>query len=99
MKQVRAACGDVPKFSALLRLIEETIPVPLITVTDREKPDQTIGPFEASKESEILDVMRQVFASLRATGLSRKDALLRLAHFEPFPRFPELLQAIQEDAE
>lgn len=99
VKQVRAACGDVPKFSALLRLIEETIPVPLITVTDREKPDQTIGPFEASKESEVLDVMRQVFASLRATGLSRKDALLRLAHFEPFPRFPELLQAIQEEAE
>ena len=99
VKHVRAACGDLPKFSALLRLIEETIPVPLITVTDREKPDQTIGPFETSKESEILDVMRQVFASLRATGLSRKDALLRLAHFEPFPRFPELLQAIQEDAE
>ena len=99
VKQVRSACADLPKFSALLRLIEETIPVPLITVTDREKPDQTIGPFEASRESEILDVMRQVFASLRATGLSRKDALLRLAHFEPFPRFPELLQAIQEDAE
>jgi Histidine kinase-, DNA gyrase B-, and HSP90-like ATPase len=99
VKQVRASCSDLPKFNALLRLVEETIPVPLITVTDREKPDQTIGPFEASKESEILDVMRQVFASLRATGLSHKDALLRLAHFEPFPRFPELLQAIQEGAE
>ena len=96
VKQVRAACGDVPKFSALIRLIEETIPVPLITITDREKPDQTIGPFESSKESEILEVMQQVFASLRATGLSRGDALLRLAHFEPFPRFPQLLQAIQE---
>jgi hypothetical protein len=97
VKQVRAACADVPKFSALLRLIEETIPVPLITITDREKPDQTVGPFEKSKESEILEVMRQVFVSLRASGLSRKDALLRLAHFEPFPRFPELLQTIQEE--
>jgi hypothetical protein len=99
VKQVRAACSDVPKFSAFLRLIEETIPVPLITITDREKPDQTIGPFETSKESEILEVMRQVFASLRASGLSRKEALLRLAHFEPFPRFPELLQTIQEEDE
>ncbi|HNT14178.1 MAG TPA: ATP-binding protein [Verrucomicrobiota bacterium] len=99
VKQVRAACSDAPKFSALIRLIEETIPVPLITITDREKPDQTIGPFETSKESEILEVMRQVFASLRASGLSRREALLRLAHFEPFPRFPELLQTIQEEDE
>lgn len=99
VKQVRAACSDVPKFTALLRLIEETIPVPLITITDREKPDQTVGPFEACKESEILEVMRQVFASLHVSGLSRKDALLRLARFEPFPRFPELLQTIQEEEE
>ena len=99
VKQVRTACGDAAKFSALLRLIEETIPVPLITITDREKPDQTIGPFEAAKESEILEVMRQVLASLRASGLSRKDSLLRLAHFEPFPRFPQLLQAIHEEDE
>jgi len=99
VKQVRAACDDVPKFSAMLRLIEETIPVPLITITDREKPDQTIGPFEGAKEAEILEVMRQVFASLRVSGLSRKDALLRLAHFEPFPRFPQLLQAIAEEDE
>ena len=99
VKQIRAACSDIPKFSALLRLIEETIPVPLITITGREKPDQTIGPFEKSRESEILEVMRQVFASLRASGLSRKEALLRLAHFEPFPRFPELLQTIHEKDE
>ena len=99
VKQVRAVCTDVPKYTALLRLIEETIPVPLITITDREKPDQTIGPFETAKESEILEVMRQVFISLRTSGMSRKDALLRLAHFEPFPRFPQLLQAIAEEDE
>lgn len=97
VKQVRATCADVPKLSALLRLIEETLPVPLITITDREKPDQTIGPFEASKQSEVLEVMRQVLASLRSNGLSREDALLRLSHFEPFPRFPELLQTIKEE--
>jgi hypothetical protein len=99
VKQVRTTCSDAPKFSALLRLIEETIPVPLITITDREKPDQTVGPFEVAGESEILEVMRQVFASLRASGLSRNEALLRLAHFEPFPRFPQLLQAIREEDE
>jgi Histidine kinase-, DNA gyrase B-, and HSP90-like ATPase len=97
LQQVRAASADVPKLSALFRLIEETVPVPLITITDRERPDQTVGPFEAAKEGEILDVMRQVFAALRASGFSRKDAVSRLGSMEPFPRFPQLLQTIAEE--
>lgn len=99
VKQVRVVCTDKPKLNALLRLVEETIPVPLITITDREQPDQTIGPFEVAKEAEILEVMRQVLKSLQAGGLSRKDALLRLACFEPFYLFPQLLQAIKEENE
>jgi hypothetical protein len=99
VKQVRAVCTDAPRLNALLRLIEETIPVPLITITDRERPDQTVGPFEAARDSEILEVMRQVLNALCVSGLSRRDALLRLACFEPFHRFPQLLQAIQEENE
>lgn len=97
VKRVRLACNDVPMLTALLRLIEETIPVPLITTTDREMPDRTIGPFETAKESEIVEVMRHVFAALMAGGLSRADALLRLAHIEPFGSFPQLLQVLQEE--
>jgi len=97
VKQVQIACGDASKFSALLRLIEETIPVPLIMTSDREMPDRTLGPFEVAKEVEILEVMRQVFASLRAGGLSQSDALLRMPKIEPFGRFPLLLQALTED--
>jgi hypothetical protein len=99
VKASLAACADKPKLNALLKLVEHTIPVPLITITDREKPDQTLGPFEATKDAEILEVIRQVFASLCASGLSRSDALLRLAHFDPFSRFPEMLQIIQEEKE
>jgi Histidine kinase-, DNA gyrase B-, and HSP90-like ATPase len=97
VKHVRSACADVSKLNALLRLIEETIPVPLITITDREMPDRTIGPFEGAKEAETLEVMRQVFAALGAGGLSRSEALLRLAHIEPFDRFPQLLQVLKEE--
>lgn len=97
LQQVRAASADVPKLSALFRLIEETVPVHLITITDRERPDQTVGHFEAAKEAEILDVMRQVFAALRASGLSQKEAVSRLGSMEPFPRFPQLLQTIAEE--
>lgn len=97
VKQVRLSCRDAPKLSALLRLIEETIPVPLIMTTDRENPDRTVGPFQTTKDSEVLEVMRQVFVSLKASGLSPNDALLRVAHIEPFGSFPELLQLLRED--
>lgn len=97
LKQVRMACSDKPKLSALFRLIEETIPVPLIMTTDREMPDRTLGPFEAAKETDILEVMRQVHAALIAGGLSQTDALLRLCNFEPFDSFPSLLQSLKEE--
>lgn len=95
----RAACTDSSKFNALLRLVEETIPVPLITITDREQPDRTASPFGASKEKEILEIMRQVLASLQSNGLSGTEALLRLSCMEPFPQFPQLLQTIKEESE
>ncbi len=97
LHQVRSASADVPKLSALFRLIEETVPVPLITITDREQPDQTVGHFETAKEGETLEVMRQVFAALQAAGFSRKDAASRLGNMEPFQRFPQLLQTIAEE--
>lgn len=97
LKHVRMACSDKPKLNALLRLIEETIPVPLIMTTDREMPDRTLGPFEAAKESDLTEVMRQVYAALVAGGLSQTDSLLRLSTFEPFGSFPSLLQSLREE--
>jgi hypothetical protein len=78
-------------------LVEETIPVPLITTTDRTMPDCTLGPFETAAEADVLDVMRQVFAALIAGGLSKSEALLRLAQIEPFGNFPPLLQLLREE--
>ncbi len=97
VRQVRSTCSDSTRFLSLLRLIEETVPVPLILSTDREMPDRTAGPFEEASEHEVADVMRQVFESLRLTGLSADDALLRLATIEPFGRFPQLLQIFTDE--
>jgi len=97
INRVKQSCCNLPALTALLRLVEETIPVPLIMTTDREMPDQTVGPFETAKAAEILDVMRQVLVSLIAGGLSRSDSLLRLAHIVPFDSFPYLLQTLREE--
>jgi len=96
VKAVSKECADKSKLTALLRMIEETLPVPLITVTDREKPDRTLGPFEGARSAEILAVMEQAFAALTATGYSGSDAFNRLRGMEPFPRFPAELQTFLE---
>ena len=74
-----------------------TVPVPLMLSTDRELPDRTAGPFEEAGEHEVADVMRQVHESLRLSGLSADDALIRLATIEPFGRFPQLLQTFADE--
>ena len=96
VRQSLATCRDKARLHALLRLVEETIPVPLITITDREKPDQTLGPFEVTKAAQIIEVMKEAFKALRATGYSAKEALTRLRTMEPFPRFPAELEAFAE---
>ena len=70
--------------------------MPLITITDREKPDQTLGPFEGAQSSEILGVMEQVFVSLLAAEFSEKEAFNRLRATEPFHRFPAELESFAE---
>jgi hypothetical protein len=97
IKAAAAECADKGKFNALLRLVEETLPVPLIMVTDREKPDRTIGPFEGAKSAEILAVMMQAFAALTATGYSPREAFSRLRGMEPFPRFAAELEIFREN--
>jgi hypothetical protein len=90
------ASNDKSKLTALFKLIEQTIPVPLITITDREKPDQTLGPFEGAPSSEILNVMEQMFGALTSCGHTPKEAFERLTATEPFYRFPAELETFAE---
>jgi hypothetical protein len=97
IRQAISSCHNSQILKSLFRLIEETIPIPLIMSTDREMPDTSTAPFESSKTSEIAEIMRQVFASLLSSGLSRPEALDRLGTIEPFGQFPELLQLLDEE--
>jgi hypothetical protein len=81
---------------ALLRLIEESIPIPLIVLTSAEKPDGAAGPFEAVPSSEIYDVMVEIFIALKHSGISEKDAVSKLRTIEPFDRFPEYVENLPD---
>ena len=84
------------RVNALLRLLEETVPVAWIVMSNAENPDQQSVPFEQSPSSQICDIMREVFTALTRSGMTKKEALHRLRTMEPFDRYPEAVEAFVE---
>lgn len=85
------------KVEALLRMIEETIPVPLITIENSAHPDTQLAPFEGSPSSEVLEVIKQVYISFRRRGNSHIQAIEKLVTLEPFQHFQELVMLLTDD--
>ena len=96
LKQALAASSNRSALNALLRLVEETVPLPHIAIENSEKPNSLPGPFEHAAESQIREVMEQAFHSLVATGYGPKEAVNRLRTIWPFELFPALLQSLSE---
>ncbi|MBA2391941.1 MAG: ATP-binding protein [Ktedonobacteraceae bacterium] len=88
---------DRKRVETLLRLIEETIPVPLITLENSEHPDKEFVPFEGSPPSEMLGILKEVYISLRRSGIPSDEAKERLIALEPFQEFNELVMALRDD--
>ena len=82
---------------ALLRLIEETIPLPLITLENSIHPDTHSTPFENANSAEVLDVMKGMYLSFRQGGISSAQAKEWLMALEPFQYFKELVMSLSDD--
>src|SRR5438309_5763768 len=83
---------------ALLSVIEETIPIPTITIDSAENPDAHGKPFEAAASSALRKALAMTYGALRASGMSCGDAKVRLVNTEPFSDFPELVAALDDQA-
>lgn len=99
-----SATLDVPPprrraLRALLRLVEETVPSPLIAIDHAEKPGEQAGPFERAPAAEVRDVLVEVYRVLRAGGASGESARERMLGMEPFRDYPELVASIDDTAE
>lgn len=95
-KRAQSVSSDKKAFAAFVRLVEETIPVPHITIENSERPGTLAGPFDHSREREIREVMEQAYDSLIGSGYSADDAISRLRTIWPFELFPSLLESIRE---
>ena len=82
----------------LLRMVEETVPVPLFAITNSESPDKHSAPFEDASAKEILALLKRVYEAMMESKIPRHTAIDRLRVMEPFDRFPELLESFREEA-
>lgn len=96
VRQALAESRDHGALNALLRLVEETVPFPHITIANSEQPNALTTPFEQTPDRQIQEVMEEAFRSLIATGYGAKEAVNRLRTIWPFELFPALLQTLAE---
>jgi hypothetical protein len=96
LKRALAKSSDKSALNALLRLIEETVPFPHISINNSENPNSAPGPFERAPDGQVREVMEEAFESLVATGYSPGEAANRLRTIWPFELFPALIQSLVE---
>ena len=77
------------KIHAMFRIIEETVPVPLIILNSSNNPDKIQRPFEDVPSEELKNVLAEVWNSIINSGLSPETAEKQLIHMEPFSDYPE----------
>jgi hypothetical protein len=83
---------------ALLRVLEETVPVQQIWLDIAEKPEVHSRPFEGVSQNEIKFVLQMTYNALRKTeGLSAEAARQRLLVMEAFIDYPELISALADE--
>ncbi|MGI8998496.1 MAG: ATP-binding protein [Candidatus Limnocylindria bacterium] len=96
--QVRESAVSGDTVDALLRLVEETVPTTLITMSQNESESTQANAFETAP-SDVVNVLREVYAAMVKTGHSSREAIERLAAMEPFGRYPDAVAGLADAME
>ena len=98
---VEAALQNPSKASvtALLRLIEETVPVPLITISASERPEEHAAPLEGVTDRQIVELARELFDAFRHRGESAEEAVSSVMSTDPFHLYPEIAESLSSNIE
>lgn len=96
VRKVLDTADDKAPVRALLALVEQTIPAPLIVINNAETPDGFGLPFEDSS-TDLKMAMAETFQSLLEDGRNRPDAARALLTMEPFNQYPEMVAVFLEE--
>lgn len=87
--------GKGSSLTELFRFIEETVPVPLITIKESEEPELQGQPFEDNQEP-VLKVIQQLYDKLTGEGRSDQQAKAIILNIEPFNLYPHLIELLNK---
>jgi hypothetical protein len=87
-----------PQIKAMLRIIEETIPVQRIWLDTTEARETPVTGFEGVVPAEVKSVLEIMFRNMvYKKGMSAAFARERLLHTEPFHNYPDLVAALPDE--
>jgi hypothetical protein len=85
--------------TASLRLIEETVPVPLIAIDHAETPELQAPPLDSIAPAEVRQMVRQAVEGLRSKGLEDSKIAAVLGTMELCDRYPEVVASVLHEGE
>jgi hypothetical protein len=95
VKQALQASPDArPTVKALLRFMEETVPLPALRMLFDQEEDRDYEPFSKSTTDEIISIAKRMYGAYVSHGLTPQQAAFRLQHTTPFNEYPDLLSAL-----
>ena len=92
------AGGNLPLLRAMLKIIEETVPIQRIWLDTSENPDVPEMGFSGETSESVGQILKVIYKDMiDRIGIAPERAKKTLMGTEPFQRFPELVNALSED--
>jgi hypothetical protein len=83
------------ELNQLLRFIEETVPVPLITIRESEEPELHSQAFEQSDQEPVKKAMKLMYEQLIKGERTPDQAKAIIFSIEPFNLFPQFIEYLK----
>jgi hypothetical protein len=84
--------GFSKQFEKALEFIEETVPIPLITLQENENEKPHGQPFEGRNIDVVVGVMKVMYENMVSNGETPEHAKARIKNIEPFNFYLEYLE-------
>jgi hypothetical protein len=90
----------LPLVKAMLRVVEETVPVQRIWLDTAENRDTPLTGFAGEASAEVVEILKTLFEDMIGRrGMSRALAKKTLLTTEPFQKYPSLVADLPDDGE
>lgn len=95
---IESAGPLLPLVKAMLRVVEETVPVQRIWLDTAENKETPLTGFAVTPSAEVVEILETLFEDMTGRkGMSRTLAKKTLLTTEPFQKFPSLVTALPDD--